>query len=144
MGVEGLSIFFPLTLFYFRRRKSAALDLLALTTALLTIFWLATSVQIRFLLPVFPLLSILAAFVLDDLIEGAKARVVRPFEEAHVHVLAREISHFVVCGLAHAQCTRAVGEHLALPRDRRALAAALEIDPVVRVIGKGGAVNRNS
>ena len=74
LGGEGLSIFFPLALFYFRRRKSAALDLLAFTTVFLTIFWLATSVQIRFLFPVFPPLSILAAIVLDDLIEGAKAR----------------------------------------------------------------------
>ncbi len=74
LGGEGLSIFFPLALFYFRRRKSAALDLLAFTTALLTVFWLATSVQIRFLLPIFPSLSILAAIVLTDLINGVKAR----------------------------------------------------------------------
>ena len=74
LGGEGLSLFFPLALFYFRRRKSAALDLLAFTTAILTVFWLVTSVQIRFLLPIFPSLSILSAIILGDLIEANKTR----------------------------------------------------------------------
>jgi len=74
LGGEGLSLFFPLALLYFRRRKSAALDLLAFMTVFLGLFWLATSVQIRFLLPIFPALSILAAVVLDDFAERIKAR----------------------------------------------------------------------
>ena len=74
LGGEGLSLFFPLALFYFRRRKSTALDMLSFTAALLTVLWLATSVQIRFLLPIFPSLSVLSAVVLNDLIEVTNAR----------------------------------------------------------------------
>ncbi len=99
LGGEGLSLFFPLALFYFRRRKSTALDLLAFTTALLGFFWLVTSVQIRFLLPIFPSLSILAAIVLDDLIEGAQARTRVAATLEALPLLPMLVSLFTVLGI---------------------------------------------
>jgi len=99
LGGEGLSLFFPLALLYFRRRKSAVLDLLAFTTALLTVFWLVTSVQIRFLLPIFPSLSILAAIVLSDLVEATKARSRLAAILEALPLLPMVISIFTVLGI---------------------------------------------
>jgi hypothetical protein len=72
LGVEGLSPFFLLALFYLWSRKSPAMSLLALTSVFYGAFWSLTSMQVRFLLPVFPTLSLLAAWSVLAMMERWK------------------------------------------------------------------------
>jgi hypothetical protein len=67
LGVEGLSPLFLLAPLYLLVRRSPTAHLLALTSLLYGVFWALTSMQVRFLLPVFPVLSLLAAWALAGL-----------------------------------------------------------------------------
>jgi hypothetical protein len=62
LGVEGLSPLFLLAPLYPLGRRSPAVHLLAVAGLFYGIFWTLTSMQVRFLLPVFPALSLLAAW----------------------------------------------------------------------------------
>lgn len=62
LGVEGLSPLFLLAPLYLLGRRSPAAHLLALAGLFYGVFWGLTSMQVRFLLPVFPALSLLAAW----------------------------------------------------------------------------------
>lgn len=67
-GIETPALLFLLALFYPLRRSKSALGLLAAFTLLRGLLWAFGSQQTRFLLPVFPALSILSANVLPGFI----------------------------------------------------------------------------
>lgn len=71
-SIEIPSILFPLALLYPLGRRSPALNILASITLLHYGVWLLGSWQIRFLLPLFPSLSVLAACVILGLVSRAK------------------------------------------------------------------------
>jgi len=77
-SIEIPSILFPLALFYPLTRRTPALNALAAWTLLRFIVWALGAQQTRFLLPLFPALSLLAAYVLVELagrLKGSTGRI---------------------------------------------------------------------
>lgn len=77
-SIEIPSILFPLAVFYPLARRTPALNALAVWTLLRFAVWALGAQQTRFLLPLFPALSILAAYVLTAMagrLRGATGRI---------------------------------------------------------------------
>jgi len=77
-SIEIPSILFPLAFFYPLTRRTAVLNALAIWSLMRFGVWMVGAQQTRFLLPLFPALSILAAYVLVNLVarlNGVAGRV---------------------------------------------------------------------
>jgi hypothetical protein len=71
-SIEMPGLLFPLVMLYPLGCRSRALDTVALITALQYVIWLLGSQQSRFLLPLFPSLSLLTASVILGLVDRVK------------------------------------------------------------------------